>query len=1199
MTSMNRRPQKGKQVNAYRSPLSRLRAAFGARRVDAGSAFAGAGAPTFDGSSAPAGRRPLAFGGATLLGLIGLVVLVLGSAAPAQASGECANEPRREEQGAAARALPDCRAYELVTKSNYAPAPASYPFYEGKIPFNQSPGFNFFETEYSPDPVAVPSVRDEAWAAREGNAVVFQGAAGAPNSENYEPTLSNMAHRTPNGWVDQNIYPIQGRHAFFCSNTDFNGGSASFEKIAVRVGGGGSGYGDWENCGYDYPRLVEGEPEETANLFVRSVPDPPNWQLVNVTPPGTPVFKPGWEGAAGGESESTFHPHLVAMSSDGSHVVFASKAHLTPDAPNAEVSYLAPSQEQSSSHCDLPRGNLFVWSGGAVHTLVVPPDGIPMRGMLGGARQYGCETLPEESASFTNAVSANGERVVFNAGGGPRLSQQGSGFFTVWAYGGQRPDYIDGGLYLRENAGRGQSALAHGGAAGTGTLTEGSNQVSSLRVTLAKGWGELKEGSNEVTWPATLTGEFVAGQTIEGPGIPPGTTITAVEEKTVEKADYEGQGEEPSIFKIPTIFLSNAATESYPRYEHARAELTATSQGPDPFAVGQTVVGKGIPVGTTITGVAPGQLTLSNNATESAGEVTLEGSSACTESGKACTVQIDLPEAGASGQPGSGNFVGANAETTKLFFTDKEQLTTDSTAAPGEPDLYEYDVGKPEGQRLTDLSVDAEEPADVLGFAGASRDGSYVYFVAKGILSGSQQNSEGAVALGPASGEGSLVGPATGQGDFTAGSNTITNVTGGPFRSGEEVTSEKLPASTVITSCEPDCAAPSELTVSHNATGSATGAEFNGKGSKEVTEVSTSSGILEVGMGITGPGIPAHSWITEIGPGTLTLSSLATESGTQQLNATAANLYLRHGGTTTFIANLNAEGGDQCDWTVTCLTSRVSDNGAYVAFNSIDSLTGYDNRPIQTEACSGTSWPFYLTGVPGSNCMEAYRYAAASGELTCATCNPNGRPEGEIAYTMVAGAESSGDRLRINYPLSNSGQLAFETLQTLVPGDENNTWDVYEYSGGEGPTAQYNLISTGKSEHASEFLDASPDGKNILFYTVQSILRSDVRVAYDIYDARVDGGFVEPEEIPCEDQGAEACRHGAQTPPTLSTPSSRIFESKPEGPNHLVCEKHFVLRHGHCVSKRRRHRHHGHHKHHGHGKHGHGRAARNNRRAGK
>jgi hypothetical protein len=118
----------------------------------------------------------------------------------------------------------------------------------------------------------------------------------------------------------------------------------------------------------------------------------------------------------------------------------------------------------------------------------------------------------------------------------------------------------------------------------------------------------------------------------------------------------------------------------------------------------------------------------------------------CAEPGTACTIQVDAAESGAAGQSGGGEFVAASSDGSRVFFTDEKQLTADSTAGPGEPDLYEYDLQAPEGERLTDLSVPATPGpgahGDVRGVIGIGEDGSYVYMVADGVLS-SGANPEG------------------------------------------------------------------------------------------------------------------------------------------------------------------------------------------------------------------------------------------------------------------------------------------------------------------------------------------------------------------------------------------------------------------------------------------------------------------------
>jgi DNA-binding beta-propeller fold protein YncE len=98
------------------------------------------------------------------------------------------------------------------------------------------------------------------------------------------------------------------------------------------------------------------------------------------------------------------------------------------------------------------------------------------------------------------------------------------------------------------------------------------------------------------------------------------------------------------------------------------------------------------------------------------------------------TTRLDVTEPGALGGLGEPIFQTASNDGSRVFFTDDAQLTKDSTAATGEPDLYEYDAAT---GKVADLSVplNQEEHSEVLGDAlGASEDGTYIYFVANGVL---------------------------------------------------------------------------------------------------------------------------------------------------------------------------------------------------------------------------------------------------------------------------------------------------------------------------------------------------------------------------------------------------------------------------------------------------------------------------------
>jgi hypothetical protein len=105
------------------------------------------------------------------------------------------------------------------------------------------------------------------------------------------------------------------------------------------------------------------------------------------------------------------------------------------------------------------------------------------------------------------------------------------------------------------------------------------------------------------------------------------------------------------------------------------------------------------------------------------------------------TIQLDAPQ-GPAGAGGEGQYWNASADGSKVFFTDAKKLTTDANITGAVPDLYRYDFDKEAGQRLTDLSAHAGEPANVQGVVGVSEDGSYAYFVAKGALDAGAQAGE-------------------------------------------------------------------------------------------------------------------------------------------------------------------------------------------------------------------------------------------------------------------------------------------------------------------------------------------------------------------------------------------------------------------------------------------------------------------------
>ncbi len=103
------------------------------------------------------------------------------------------------------------------------------------------------------------------------------------------------------------------------------------------------------------------------------------------------------------------------------------------------------------------------------------------------------------------------------------------------------------------------------------------------------------------------------------------------------------------------------------------------------------------------------------------------------------TIEVDAAQGAPEPASPQSHYRTASSDGSRVFYLSPERLTADSTASNGE-DLYVFEVtsgkGEPLAGALKDLAVDANvgETADVRGVIGASEDGSYVYFVANGVL---------------------------------------------------------------------------------------------------------------------------------------------------------------------------------------------------------------------------------------------------------------------------------------------------------------------------------------------------------------------------------------------------------------------------------------------------------------------------------
>ena len=452
-----------------------------------------------------------------------------------------------------------------------------------------------------------------------------------------------------------------------------------------------------------------------------------------------------------------------------------------------------------------------------------------------------------------------------------------------------------------------------------------------------------------------------------------------------------------------------------------------------------------------------------------------------------------------SGPPADANYDGASTNLSHVVFDESAQLTSDS---PSGDDLYDWSAGAVKlvtevpssGTSCTGVACTPTVGVLAGGALGnvmhaVSADGSRIFFNANGNLYVRQNGSTTVQVDAPASG---APGPGGG-GAFAAASADGSKV----FFTDDS---------------------SAGLTSNTQSGSGANLYEYNVSTNTLTDLTATSDAQVQ---GLAGASV-AGSYLYFVADGSLASGATAGQP----------NLYVFHNGTTTFIATLNPSDG--CDWT-SCLTSRVSTNGQFLAFESTNSLTGYNNTDRETKSPDD----------------EIFVYNAATGALACASCS-GGRP---IGNTVINAPEESGSEAGnvdiLERYVSNAGQLFFDTPDALLPTDTNGLQDVYEYEvDGSGTCTQAGgcpyLLSSGTSDASSFYFDNTPSGSDALFVTSQQLVPTDTDGAYDIYDARVDGGFPAPKPPPPPCVG-ESCKPPPKSPPSLPVVATITFSG---GGNH-------------------------------------------------
>lgn len=241
-------------------------------------------------------------------------------------------------------------------------------------------------------------------------------------------------------------------------------------------------------------------------------------------------------------------------------------------------------------------------------------------------------------------------------------------------------------------------------------------------------------------------------------------------------------------------------------------------------------------------------------------------------------------------------------------------------------------------------------------------------------------------------------------------------------------------------------------------------------------------------------------------------------------------------------------------WNLTPLQGRVTRDGRHLLFSATmgDNLTGYDHG-----ACG-----FGLNG----GCRELYVYSADSDTVACASCNPSGAPATGNATIFVGDNTIGGTRADPpnTQPITDDGSRVFFTSpEALVPEDTNGLRDAYEY---DVRTGTVFLLSSGKSTSDSYFVDTTPSGNDAFFLTRDRLVGQDIDDSYDLYDARVGGGFAAPPPPPLPCTGS-TCRP-SQTPVGAYVPQgSATFRGGGNVPSTHPAAHRARCRHGRVLKR--------------------------------
>jgi hypothetical protein len=258
------------------------------------------------------------------------------------------------------------------------------------------------------------------------------------------------------------------------------------------------------------------------------------------------------------------------------------------------------------------------------------------------------------------------------------------------------------------------------------------------------------------------------------------------------------------------------------------------------------------------------------------------------------------------------------------------------------------------------------------------------------------------------------------------------------------------------------------------------------------------------------------------------------------------------------------------DWTLRYWSAAAPNTSVAVGTITNASSPGQNQAlaRVYRSSADGKTWIFTAAGSldpgrPNATPMsqQLYRWTVGDATPTCMSCESTdgvARPGGvsltvqenivtERYLTPTTPDTAASDNFaktriaQVGHSLSDDGRwLLFDSPDRLVSEDENDVRDVYLWDRDAAPGGELQLVTSGQGNTPSYALDLDPTGRNAFFTTREGLVPADDDGTYDVYVARIGGGF--------PDNSGESCVGQACRPPVIPDPPRGPISSTPSGP---------------------------------------------------